>query len=90
MQTGRLVAVLCLAVIGLAAANLPLVIPYSPSSSDIADAAARPFLTTTPSARNRRACSRKYRDPAGKTIRPPAPSTRCHGKFNSGGDIFSA
>ena len=41
----------------------------------------RPSFTATPSPRKRRACSRCCRDDFGNTIRPPAPTTRCHGRL---------
>jgi hypothetical protein len=50
----------------------------------------RPFFTATPSARKRRACSLCCSDVGGNTIRPPAPSTRCHGRFIFFGDSLSA
>jgi hypothetical protein len=50
----------------------------------------RPLLTKTPSVRRRRACSLCSRENFGNTIRPPAPTTRCHGTFSSSGATFSA
>ena len=47
----------------------------------MAAGATRPALTSTPSSRSRLACSRCSRDFAGNTMRPPAPTTRCQGRF---------
>src|SRR6185312_7588270 len=44
----------------------------------------------TPSARKRLACSLCSREALGKTIRPPAPTTRCQGRCNSRGATLSA
>ncbi len=56
----------------------------------MAELVTRPFRTTTPSARRRRACSLCSRDRCGNTMRPPAPTTRCQGKLSPSGAILSA
>ena len=56
----------------------------------MAELVTRPFRTTTPSARRRRACSLCSRDGCGNTMRPPAPTTRCHGRLSASGAIRSA
>src|SRR5439155_8858476 len=62
----------------------------SSSRSMIAERVTRPFCTDTPSACRRRACSPCSRDDLGNTMRPSAPTTRCHGRFSALGATRSA
>ena len=63
---------------------------YNSSRSVMAAGVTRPFCTRTPSACRRRACSLCSRDDFGNTMRPPAPTTRCHGRFSASGATLSA
>ncbi len=58
--------------------------------SAIARGSTRPALTVTPSARSRFACSRYSPAEGGNEMRPPAPTTRCHGRFSPSGAMRSA
>src|SRR5579863_343047 len=62
----------------------------SSSRSRAGSLTTRPRMSWTPSARKRRRCSANCRDEAGKAMRPPARTTRCHGTSRSRGAILSA